>query len=838
MLQAVYDQTSGHPFMTQRLLRKSVGKPLQGRPSYADLVKQLIEELYLGSDRIDEPSLGKVDRFFRRQEEGQQVPQMLELYARLLAGERIPAQPSDSTQHRLCMSGLARIQKTTNGAWLSIRNRVIARRFDHAWCRDRLVERQLCIPLQRWQAGGRDDALLLSGQELVDARRWAWFATDLSRQERDFLYRSEERVRQQQQLQLAALTATIDSEQVSRLRSEQELTQTHCKLAHTENQLQSTADALGREQTSRKQSEAELQQIQAQYVAERQRMVLQLNVSQKRTSRLRSGVAALVVIVSVSMGSLGWTLLSERQAQSNKTVHAVPPSDGSRSTGMLSSVRGEAYPSLVREHPLPTPNRAAGTEEAFPSSRTESSTRPPSLPPSHRHVPPVEKAQAAVSVQPDVAKPIETPTPRSLLMESLEQFRSASTEELRRERRLTLGDSFQRAAWAAQKYVIHPVTRISQIVVLPEGVVVAGGRDGSLASYDGVSGRKLAYVAGDGRPIVRLAAATPPSGVPFIASVHGGYPLSELKAWTASEGATRLTLETALPIQVSDPKNPAWMISLANDAPRLAALRLDQSVVAWDYLQRQRSALAYPGYPYCSTIDISPNGRWITSGCRSGDVHLYDSSGREQPIRKHRYPVDVDYFSSDGDRLLTITSGGPEGRVETEWTLWKVATRERIAHDRLATGAVTLSALSPDGGTFAIAAEGGRVAIFDGITGQKRPMLLADQSGTSRLTYLAFVAGSRQLLVATEAGTVSVYDLSTNQRTLTYSTMNSEYRVFGLAQSREYAVSGDAVDGIFVLPVSDKSLHRESCRLLRSASEHDARWDAACADSGAPPTAR
>lgn len=837
LLQAVFDQTNGHPFMTQRLLIRSIEMRLQGVAPYAELVKQLVEDLYLGPDRIDELSLGKVDLFFRRQEEGQQVPQMLELYARLLEGDPVPAQLSDSTQHRLCMSGLARIQQTTDGAWLSIRNRVIARRFDHAWCRDRLVERQLCLPLQRWQASGRDDALLLSGQELVDARRWAWFAMDLSRQERDFLYRSEERVRQQQQSQLAALTATIDSEQVSRLRSEQELTQTHCQLAHIENQLQSTSDALVREQAARKRSEAELQQIQAQYVTERQRMVLQLDVSQKRTSRLRSGVAALVVIASVSMGTLGWTLLSARQDPSKKTAHAAPPSDGSRTTGMLSSGRGETYPSLVREHPLPTPNPVAGPEDAFPSSRTESSTRPPSLPPSHRHVPSIEKAQAAVSAQPSVAKPIETPTPHSLLMESLEQFRYAGTEELHRERRLTLGDSFQRAAWAAQKYVIHPVKRISQIAVLPEGVVVAGGGDGSLASYDGVSGRKLAYVAGDGRPIVRLAAASP-SGVPFIASIHGSYPRSELKAWTMSEGATRLTLETALPLQLSDSRNPAWMVSLANDTPKLAALRLDQSVVTWDYLQRQRPALSFPGLPYCSTTTISPNGRWIAAGCRSGDVHLYDSSGTVQPLRKHRYPVDVDYFSSDGERLLTITSGGPEGRVETEWTLWKVATRERIAHDRLATGEVALSALSPDGGTFAIAAEGGRVAIFDGITGQKRPMLLADQSGTTSLAYLAFVAGSRQLLVATEGGSVIVFDLSTNQPTLIYSTMNSDYRVFGLSQNGEYFVSGHAMDGIFVFPVADKSLHRESCRLLHPASLDDARWGAACADSGASPIAR
>ncbi len=839
LLQAVFDQTSGHPFMTQRLLIRSIEMRLHGAAPYSGLVKQLVEELYLGPDRIDDLSLGKVDLFFRRQKEGQQVPQMLELYARLLEGDPVPAQLSDSTQHRLCMSGLARIQQTTDGAWLSIRNRIIARRFDHSWCRDRRVERQLYLPLQRWQASGRDDALLLSGQELVDARRWAWFATDLSQQERNVLFRSEERVRQQQQSQLAALTATIDNEQVSRLRSEQELTQTHSQLAHIENQLQSTSDALVREQAARKQSEAELQQSQALYVTERQRMVLQLDVSQKRTSRLRSGVAALAVIASVSMGSLGWTLLSARQDQSTKTAHAAPSSDGRRSTGMLFSVRGETNPSLVREHPLPTPNPVAGPDEAVFPARTESSTRPPLLPPSHRHVPPTEKAQAAVFVQPDVTQPIETPTPRSLLMESLEQFRSASTEELRLARRLTLGDSFQRAAWAAQKYVIHPVTRISQIVVLPEGVIVAGGGDGSLASYDGVSGRKLAYVAGDGRPIVRLA-ATSPSGVPFIASIHGGHPRSELKAWTVSEGATRLTLETALPLQLSDSRNPAWMVSLANGASRLAALRIDQSVVVWDSQQRQLPAASYPGYPDCGRIALSPNGRWIAVGCYSGAVHLYDSNGVDHPLPKQRRPIIAEYFSRDGERLLSVASAGPDGRHETEWTLWNVRTLHRIAYGQLVTREEFRSAMSLDGGAFAIAADGGRVAIFDGITGQQRSMLIADQSGTNRLAYLAFVEGSRHLLVATEVakegGAVSVYDLSTNQRTLTYSTMYSENRILGLSQNGEYVVSGDAVDGIFVLPVSDQSLHRESCRLLLAESSSDERWKGACAGIEVRPT--
>jgi WD40 repeat protein len=834
LLQAVFDQTSGHPFMTQRLLIRSIEMRLHGAAPYSELVKQLVEELYLRPDRIDELSLGKVDLFFRRQEEGQQVPQMLELYARLLEGDPVPAQLSDSTQHRLCMSGLARIQQTTDGAWLSIRNRVIARRFDHAWCRDRLVERQLCLPLQRWQASGRDDALLLSGQELVDARRWAWFATDLSQQERIFLFRSEERVRQQQQSQLAALTATIDSEQVSRLRSEKELTQTHCQLAHIENQLQSASDALVREQAARKRSEAELQQIQALYVTERQRMVLQLDVFQKRTSRLRSGVAALTVIASVSMGSLGGTLLSARQEPSTKTAHAEPPSDASRSTGKLSSVRVEAYPSFEREHPRPTPNRVAGPEEVSLPARTESSTRWLSSPPRHRTVPPMEKAQTAVSVQPDVAQPIETPTPRSLLMESLEQFRSASTEELRRERRLTLGDSFQRTAWAAQRYVIHPVKRISQIAVLPEGVVVAGGRDGSLASYDGVSGRKLAYVAGDGRPIVHLAAASP-SGVPFIASIHGSHPRSELKAWTVSEGATRLTLETALPLQLSDSRNPAWMVSLANDAPRLAALRFDQSMVMWDYHQRQQPATSHLGYPDCGRISLSPDGRWIGVGCSSGAVHLYDSNnsnGGDHPIPKQRRPIIAEYFSRDGERLLSVAGGGPDGKYETEWTLWNVRTLHRIAHGQLVTREGFLSALSPDGGAFAIAADGGRVAIFDGITGQQRPMLLTNQAATGRLTQLAFPSGdNRQVLVATAEGSVSVYDRSTNQLTLTYSTMESNNRVFGLSQNGEYAVAGDAIEGIYLLPVSDQSLHRESCRLLLAESSSDERRKGACVGS-------
>jgi hypothetical protein len=191
LLDAVYDWTSGHPYMVQSLCVGLVPSPesspqLKPGQEFAH-VALLVQQLFLQRSGGRNPNLDYAEKCFRRTDADPRVVKMLALYGRLLRGDAISADDRDPIQSALQLTGMAAPRALASGRLLQVRNRIFATVFDAAWVRAQQAERLLTEPLNRWLDAGRHDDYVLRGEALSDAERWADRRTDTTSDEQEFL---------------------------------------------------------------------------------------------------------------------------------------------------------------------------------------------------------------------------------------------------------------------------------------------------------------------------------------------------------------------------------------------------------------------------------------------------------------------------------------------------------------------------------------------------------------------------------------------------------------------------------------------------------------------------
>jgi WD40 repeat protein len=203
-------------------------------------------------------------------------------------------------------------------------------------------------------------------------------------------------------------------------------------------------------------------------------------------------------------------------------------------------------------------------------------------------------------------------------------------------------------------------------------------------------------------------------------------------------------------------------LAFSPDGRTIASGSDDRSVILWDARRRQRLGQPFTGH-YDAVIGVafSPDGRTIASGSDDRRVILWDARQRDrlgQPLTGHEEAVTSVAASPDG---RTIASAGEDGTVR----LWDAQQRRPLGqpltgHD----GAVTGVAFSPDGRTLASAGEDGTVRLWD--AQQRRPLgqPLTGHEEAEAVTAVAFSPDGRTLASAGDDGTVILWD--TQQRKL------------------------------------------------------------------------
>ncbi|MBN1206173.1 MAG: AAA-like domain-containing protein, partial [Myxococcaceae bacterium] len=194
LLEAILAWTDGHPYMTLKVANALVqeGSGSHSETSPQERVEGWVRRLFLENGRQEEPNLRYAEDRFSRGKRSEQLPKMLRLYRRLLAGEQVPAVGSDPVQQEFRLTGMVTERRDTAGRWLRVRNRIFATVFNEAWVREKEAGRIVSEPLEQWLAQGRSPDLLLRGELLEQAQAWAQHRDDLTREEREFLDASRE----------------------------------------------------------------------------------------------------------------------------------------------------------------------------------------------------------------------------------------------------------------------------------------------------------------------------------------------------------------------------------------------------------------------------------------------------------------------------------------------------------------------------------------------------------------------------------------------------------------------------------------------------------------------
>ncbi len=197
LLDEVYAWTSGHPYLTQRLL-------IEKQRSPDDSVEAIVQRT-LFDDVSSDHCLRAINGFFDRTTseraddsiddrlgarlDEREIAQMLAIYRRVRSGEEVAFDTSDRAVLRMRLTGLLIDREAASrGRRLVQRNRVFERVFDEAWIEHKLslLHRPLLDQTLRWIEGGRRTEDLLRGAALDDAERRVADSTDVTEDERQF----------------------------------------------------------------------------------------------------------------------------------------------------------------------------------------------------------------------------------------------------------------------------------------------------------------------------------------------------------------------------------------------------------------------------------------------------------------------------------------------------------------------------------------------------------------------------------------------------------------------------------------------------------------------------
>ena len=128
ILDRIFEWTSGHPYLTQRLCVEIAGAPdVDWQTAEVD---QVVNELFLSDDALTESNL----QFVRSNVEASSNRRaLLQLYRRIYQGERVAEDKHSPLQERLRLIGLVRAD---NGL-LRTHNEIYRRVFDLAWIKEK-----------------------------------------------------------------------------------------------------------------------------------------------------------------------------------------------------------------------------------------------------------------------------------------------------------------------------------------------------------------------------------------------------------------------------------------------------------------------------------------------------------------------------------------------------------------------------------------------------------------------------------------------------------------------------------------------------------------------------
>lgn len=686
ILKRILYWTGGHPYLTQRLCQAVVQDPnVNGAAS----IDRLCEELFLShrAQEKDDNLLFVRERMLRSEAD---LASVLDLYAQVRSGRRIPDDEMDPLVSVLKLSGITRVQETC----LWVHNRIYYRVFDQEWIKVHMPDAELRRQQAAFRKGLLRAAMVSAGilMVVVALAVSAWQQALAANHARDEVRKREQEARRI--LYVARMNLAqraIDSDDVPR-----------------------AGELLARYDTppaSAALDESGLRRFEWYYLWNRAKSQSLLNTLERHTR--------FVLAVAYSPKS---SLVASGSA--DHTIRLWDPDTG-RELGSL-----EGHTSGVTSLAISPDGKylASGSDDRTVRLWDLEQRRPLGTMTGHKAK---VWSVAFHPNQPFLASASEDGSARIWDVQSLSERQrllghkhAIGSVTFSRDGRLLATGSADRTAriWDTSNWrmlrQLEVKSPVFSVAFSATGESLAtGSQDRMVRLWEVAAGRLNTTLKGHTDAV--LSVAFSPDGR-LLAS--GGYD-NLLRLWDVS---TRREV-TAFRGHDGGINSLAWSAG----GGRLATGSDDRTVRVWRAATRKRNDLLRGHTRPVLAAVVSPDGRTIFTGCEDKAIRLWDvQTGKKlRALTGHEKYVASLACSPDG-RLLASGSGDGSAR------LWEVATGKQLQVFKGFPYEVAV-AFSPDGGTLAVWSldKQRSVHLYDVATGEKMGELTGHQDAVRSVAF-------------------------------------------------------------------------------------------------------
>jgi WD40 repeat protein len=316
--------------------------------------------------------------------------------------------------------------------------------------------------------------------------------------------------------------------------------------------------------------------------------------------------------------------------------------------------------------------------------------------------------------------------------------------------------------------------------------LVTASADKTARVWDAATGRQVLMLSGHTHPV--NSAAFSPDGTQIVTASWD----KTARTWNVATGQQALLLSGH-----TDYVNSA---RFSPDGKQVVTASYDKTVRTW-YATRRDQSLVLSGHTVpLHSVRYSPDGKQVITASDDGTARIWDAAtGRQVLVLSgHTHPLNSAAFSPDGKQIVTasddktirtwdaatgrqllLLSGGADWVTCAEYSpdgtrilttsfdktaqIWDAATGRQMLRLTGHKDALLCAAFSPDGRRVVTASLDGTARIWDALTGRHEVLL---SGHTEPVNFAVFSPDGKQVVTASDDKTARIWDVATGRQVL------------------------------------------------------------------------